>query len=163
MAFTSISTTDIEAGDPVTQELFDLVRTNENDLDSRVTTLEGSTLSAMPITLHGYNLHYVSNNTVLGTFKVPFDMNFTDNVLLKIATGISGTLDFDVLKASTLGGSYSSIFSTTPSISSTSANQSVSGTLNVTSATAGEFLQFKILTQQLGCVEFHFQLYIEVA
>ena len=78
MAFVPITTTIIEAGDPVTQDLWNTTRLNFDDHEARIVSLEGgSAVAYVPI-------FFISNGpyrglaplTQLDFWRVPFNIMF---------------------------------------------------------------------------------------
>lgn len=159
--FTEILEADIEAGDPVSQELWDKVRTNLNDLDDRVQLLESVSNKFDPLVVSVFDTHYYSSGRHVAYWRVPFDILLTQGRLVKVSAGSSGTLGFDVKRATSLGGSYTTVFSAIPQITSTSANQETTGTLSQTEIDEGDWLEFLVDSFQPTVDEFHFYLHYE--
>ena len=65
MAFTPINSSLISAGEPVRQELWTIAKDNFDDLDSRVTTTEGSLNAFLPIEFI-LNGQYSNYGTITG-------------------------------------------------------------------------------------------------
>lgn len=154
MAFTSITTGAIATGEPVTNATLDLVRTNLDDLDSRITNLDLSVANP-PIILavNGTYTNYVMNGLLKTTLN--FNLRVTGVYLLTDIAGSAGSTTID-LKYSRSGGAYTSILTTLPSLSYSAGNDKISslhGTAAVINTSqrdlqAGDLLRLDITSAQ---------------
>jgi hypothetical protein len=130
MAFSSISSLAIAVGSAIKRELWLKVKDNFDDLDSRVNSLETST-SKVPVMKFDVR-NAVSFSTLTGMYYWEADDNFTITsgfVRIFEKGSLTGTLEIDIKKSTTDldGPSFSSIFTTKPSINfATAANYDAS-------------------------------------
>jgi len=110
-----------------------------------------------------YGIATVPATALDGLTFFQFDAEIIDVWAFHIISGSSGTTELDV-KVATLGGSFASIFSTTPKFTSSAANNSwvdssgvvAPGTgvtapvLSITNVNAGQALRFDLLQKQGG-------------
>jgi hypothetical protein len=150
MPFTTIPTSIIESGDPVTQELFSTyIKADLDDLDSRVTSLEaGSAVAYMPIY---WNVKGpLKAKTDCGFVRIPFDITLLAVRLITQTAGSGGTttIDFQYKRGA---GSWTTVCGTKPSVTSTSDYTiSTNGTLSVTAILSGDLIRMNIDTVQTG-------------
>lgn len=138
MAFTSINSASIDVGDPLKKDLFDLIKANEDDLDSRVTALAtgavkvklideriiiGSTITTAQTAI--YDIEVIQNCTIIeGAIQI-----YTK------APSTTGSLTIDVkVNTSTNPTGFNSIFTVLPTlnIATCSDYQRATGTINGT-------------------------------
>lgn len=126
MAFTSLTTGEIAVGQPVSNETMDLIRTNLDDLDSRVQSLDLSSVQP-PIILavNGIYTNFVGNGILKTTLS--YNIRVTGVFLLIDNAGSASTTEIDI-KYSRSGGAYTSILSTLPAITYQGGNDSISST-----------------------------------
>mgnify|MGYP003650388659 CR=1 FL=1 len=100
MAFTTIPSTSLDVGDPVTKELLDLVKSNEDDLDSRVTAVEGSTGKVVifnEVIINAATLSAGGTVTGLDLYRAESNFNLTEAKVYIFAKGsLTGNLEMDV-------------------------------------------------------------------
>lgn len=163
MAYTAFSTADIEAGDPVSQELWDLTRTNFADHETRISTNEAALANQfLPIQFLIIGGHWKAGTTGLAFFRVQFDITLTDARLYLPQDGDSGTTTVDVEVSAAGGGSFTTIFSSKPSLASGGGDHSLDqGTLSTTDIDAGELLRLDLDAVQVGSGEIHLILAFE--
>jgi hypothetical protein len=118
MSYTTIPSTSIQVGKSVTKNLWDLVKGNLDDHETRITALS---VSAGPVVIFDEEILNVSTAlplTNIADFRAFAGMNITKaQIQIYTKDGITtGLLEYDLKKASTLGGTYTSIFTTKPAI-----------------------------------------------
>lgn len=151
MAFTAITTTEIEAGKANTNPLWEKVRLNFNDHESRLTTVENSTSSFLNIPFE------VQGRVKAATAILPIRINFNSSIssarLVVEDAGSAGTCEVD-LKYGAAGGPFTSIFSTRPTVAFGAGDLGISSNAVLTSnpylATAGNYLILDIISVQTG-------------
>jgi hypothetical protein len=122
MAFLPIDTNTIKVGDPITKDLWDLIKSNFDDHETRLNSLATSTVSIYVINGDIDFVGYSSLDPNIFHYKVRQDFSLDDfRVQLFTKQGItSGTLAFDLQKsvdtnnanfASILSGTFSFDFS----------------------------------------------------
>lgn len=155
MSYTSISASDLTPGKPVKAEVFDLVRTNLDDLDSRVSSVEAATVNIHPLEFNVFGKYHLRDAPqVLPVYvRAAFDLTITGCQILLFDDGTSGTLEIDIQKKSGVGA-FTSIFTTKPSIVSgsgdftLSTNAVLSG--SQTSCVAGDIFRLHITSNMAG-------------
>lgn len=131
MAFTPISENEIATGEPVSSSTATLVKENLDNLNSRVTTLEGGGSTVYPPIVLRVNGSYGESGDLAipatGLLKTTLNFNLTVTGVRLIVdqAGISGTTEID-LEYKRGAGSWTSVFSTKPSLSYTAGNDSTS-------------------------------------
>ena len=142
MAFVSIPSDDIATGKPTKQELFQTIKDNFDDHESRLTTVEGSVGSFFPIEflVNGRITSRGTQSEIL-TQRIPFNINILGARLQILDDITTGTLEVDLRTGATEPGA-TSIFSTRPSLSSTDSKYDVSTNqiLSTTTLNATELL-----------------------
>lgn len=152
MAFTAIDPNATLPGKAVTTDLFDLVRTNQNDHETRLLAAEASVLSFVPIRFPFFGR--VKDKTEADFFRFPFDADINQVRLIIAASdavGTAGTCEVDILHSTSITGTFTSIFSTRPSLGfgdgrAISTNQVQTSTPFV--VTAGDFIRVDIISTQ---------------
>lgn len=118
MSYTTIPTSMIQVGKAVKKELLDLIK---SDLDDHETRLNALSVGSGPVILFNEDIYNVSSTlTTTGVlyYKATANFNLTKaQIQIYTKDGISsGLLEVDLKKATTLGGTYTSIFTTKPSV-----------------------------------------------
>lgn len=119
MAYTTIDPNSIEVGDALKKELFDLIKSNEDDLDSRITTLS---VGAKKVELFKYMLlngSTFSTATGLDYYQAIETFTITSAEIRIFEKGsLTGSIEIDVKKSTTDmdSASFTSIFTTKPKI-----------------------------------------------
>lgn len=118
MAFSSLSSTLYDVGRAIKREIFSILKTNQDDLDNRISSLE---LGAAKVEIFNFPiLNFQSAPTLTGLTYVIADRDFTvveAKVVIYEKGSASGTLEIDVKKGTSLDdATFSSIFDTQPSL-----------------------------------------------
>lgn len=160
MAFSAISSAVIAVGSAIKKELWDKVKNNFDDLDSRLNVIE-STSTKIPI-IKFYVLNASSFSTATGLYYWESNDNFTITsayVQIFEKGSLTGTFAVDIEKSTTNlnSTSFSSIFTTQPSINLTTASDYAKSTNQVfdptkTAIVAGNYLRFDITSMPTGGV-----------
>lgn len=165
MPFVTIDPTLIEAGDPVTEDLFSTIKDNEDNLDSRVTALEGT--ASKIIVYNGIFCNASSAGSLTGLMfeRIPADFTITDAKVYIFTKGsLTGNLELDVRKSSSADfTSDSSIFSTKPKLDfSVASNYAESSNAVISSGgfTAGQYLRIDMTSLPAGGVLSKWGVYI---
>jgi hypothetical protein len=151
MAFTTIPSTIIESGDPVTQELWGTyVKDNQDDHETRITSLEGgSAVFYWPRRYEIFGPHVVGDGYVLE--RIPFNTTLLGCRLLVHNAGTSSSTTIDV-EYKRGAGSWTTVFSVKPSVASTDGDYGLStnGVLSTTALLSGDLLRINVDTVQSG-------------
>lgn len=127
MAFTALNTSEIATGEPVANTTQTKIKDNFDNLDGRVTTLEGGGSTVYPPIILNLNGSYHSMNGASGVLKTTcnFNLTVTGVRLLIDKAGSAGTTEVDI-QYKRGAGSWTSILSTNPSVVYTEGDDSIS-------------------------------------
>ena len=145
MAFVSISGTVIEAGDPVTQDLWTQTKDNLDDLNTRTTSLEGGSNVAYVHRYYQANGPLQTGTYIGGHERLPFNITVNAARLQVVTAGTSGSTEID-FKYKRGAGAWTSIFSTLPSVIFSDGDYTVS----TSSLLAGDLIRMDITAVQGG-------------
>lgn len=163
MAYTAITSTEIQASKAIKQELWQKVKDNFDNHETRIGTLEASLSNFRPIefVLVGY-LGDIGAKTDIMIDRVNFNITLNAARLIQQTAGSSGTTEVDVLYKRG-AGAFTSIFSTKPSLTSAAGNLAVStnAVLSTTALLAADFLRFDLTSVQVGAQGIVLQLEFE--
>jgi hypothetical protein len=160
MAFTSISSTSIEVGDALKKDLFDLIKGNEDDLNTRLTAVESSSKKIDVFKFLLLNGSSFSTVTGLAYFRAEDTFTITKAAIqIFEKNSLAGFLEIDILKSTTNlnSASFTSIFTTKPKITySTAADYDISTNQVLNSAminiVPGNYLRLDITIAPTGGV-----------
>lgn len=152
MAYTTIDPNSIEVGDALRKELFDLIKSNEDDLDARVTALS---VGAKKVEVFKYlllNGSSFSTATGLDYYQAIEAFTITNAEIRIFEKGsLTGSIEIDVKKSTTDmdTASFTTIFTTKPKIVLASASDYDTSTNQVfnsgqISMSAGDILRLDI-------------------
>jgi hypothetical protein len=163
MAFITIPNSTIETGDPVTQELFQKVKDNFDDHETRITTNAANSAAFDPVAFHVTGKYAsIGAKTDLMVYRAVFDFTILAARLVIWTAGTAGTTEVDVRLDD---GTPATIFSTRPSVAFGAGDRAVSSNavLSSTSVLAGEFLIFDQTAVQTKGDGYSLYLEIEAA
>lgn len=162
MAYSAFSSSEIAAGQPVKQELWQKVKDNFTDHETRISAVQTAVNTVQPIVFAIVGAYYSfgAGQTGVATIRVPYTLTLTDAKLFVVDAGSSGTLQCDVQKKSG-AGSFATIFSTSPSVAfgAGSYATSTNAALSVTAVSNGDFLRLDITTVMADNDEFYLYLF----
>lgn len=158
MAFSSLSSTLYAVGKPVIRALFNTLKTNQDDLNTRVLSVEAATNKIIFFNGTIYTAASFATATGLLFHRVESDIDVTDcKVALFDKGGISsGTIEVDVQKASSADFTSSvSIFTTKPSLdlsTASSYDESTNAVLSVSNKvlSEGDYIRIDITSLPTG-------------
>lgn len=107
MAFSAITTAQIQVGEPTKKELFQKTKDNFDDHETRILDLEGGATSTFPLAFVIKDSGSVYDAAAY--IRVPFDITVTSVVLMVLDAGTAGTLEIDV--TTNQGGPFSTVLS----------------------------------------------------
>lgn len=150
--FSSISSLAIAVGSAIKKELWDKVKNNFDDLNSRVNTLETVATKVPVIKFYVLNASSFSTATGLHYYESDIDFTITSAFIRIFEKGsLSGNLEIDIKKSTTDldGTSFVSIFTTKPKIDYSLASDYDASTNQVFDAgqinvAVGDFIRFDI-------------------
>ncbi len=139
----------IIVGDPVKKDNYDKLKNNSINHETRIAALEVGAASIVIIDTNIHNLgQYVNSSSTLEGmihYQAKQDVTLSGAIISDLTGAASGTFEFDILKATAIGGVYTTVFSTLPSLTADgSAKESINAAFSVTSVSAGDWLRFDI-------------------
>lgn len=166
MAYSAVSKPNV--GDAVKKEVADGLIDNQADFDTRISSLEGSASKIVVFDSTIYNASTASSLTGIIFFRAASAFSLTAAVVsIYDTTGLSlsGTLSFDVQKASSPDFSSStSVFTTKPSLTSftsyTESSNAVFKTDGTEDIAADDFLRLDISSLPTGDVLPRIQVHV---
>lgn len=155
MSFSAITTGQIAAGEPISQDLLTKVKDNFDDHESRISGLASALAAFRPLTFHVTGEFYRAGVQSLLLFhRINFDCTLSAGRLVLLRPGSSGTLTVDVLLKRG-AGAWNSIFTVKPSIVGPgSAYDVANGTLGTVALLNGDLLGLSIDSAMVGCKGF---------
>lgn len=152
MAFITLTSADLVAGEPTKQEIFTRIKDNLDDLDSRLTVAESSTNLYRPIAFDVIGLY--GDNIVKDGLMfeiVRFDITVLNVLLFIHDAGSTGSTTIDVEYKRGVGA-FTSILSSPLSVAAGSGDYAVgTGTLSTTALLTGDILRLNVdAVQTLG-------------
>lgn len=169
MAYVVIPSSQTDPGQPIKAELMDTIRLNLDDHEARIQDVEASSAAGQVLVYEVYDLWYQRSFTKLtGVSYWIFRSNYKINgaFLIKYEDGISGTLEADLLVSTNFGGSFSSIYSTRPSITQAAPSFTPSSNQILTSTpflvSTNDILRLDITSKLFGCKQFQLVIDLEV-
>lgn len=130
MSFTPIDSSILDVGDPLKKDLFDLIRANEIDLNTRMSAQEVKSAKVPFMKFYLLNASSFSTATALVYYEADQNFTITDAFIRIFEKGtLTGTIEIDIKKSTTdlNSTSFTSIFTTKPSITlSTAADYAAS-------------------------------------
>lgn len=165
MPFTSLSTKSV--GDPVTAEDYNLIKTNFDDHESRMSQQEAVNKKIIVFNFPVLNASSASTLTGLTLWRSPLGFTLIDCKLAIFDVGsLTGTLEADIKKSVDLNpANFASVFTTRPSIDfSTAANydESSNAVFDVLASDLieGDYLRFDVTSMPTSGVLGKFIIYL---
>jgi hypothetical protein len=158
--FTPLTSAEIAAGKPTKQEIFQKLLDDLNDLDTRLTTVEGVTNVFPPIVFEvtGPVPPVVVKNALM-EYRMPLQANILAVRVFVETAGTAGTLQIDIKKKAP-GGTFATVLSAPISAAYTTGNEYlVSGTVSAAAVSVGDIVALDVTGIQTSMSTFH--VYIE--
>lgn len=160
MAFTTLSQALIAVGKPILKSIFQTLKDNQDELNTRVTSVEGSASKARFFSENVLGASSFTSVTGLAQIRIDASIDVTD-ILVSIkddTTAItSGTLEIDIVKATGPGDGADfstsvSLLTTRPSIDFSTASdydESSNQVINATNAALieGDYIQLNVTSK----------------
>jgi hypothetical protein len=161
---------EIEAGDPVKEELFQKIKDNQDYFNTQIDALQQTAIVDMfNIKFSGsINQYTVTQlNSRVPVFKCPVDGTIVSFTVTLLTASTSGTLELEIDKSVDDGVNWTNLLSSPVQVT-TSTVGSLSGSVNWTSPAAQDFVQgdlhrVRVTGLQVNQGEFHVAIYSEVA
>jgi len=152
VAFITLSAADLVAGEPTKQEIFTQIKDNEDNLDSRLTVVEGSTNLYRPIQFDVLGLYgdgIVQDGLMFDLVR--FDITVTNVLLFIHDAGTAGSTTIDVEYKRGVGA-FTSILSSPLSVAFGTGDYAIgTETLSTTALLTGDILRLNVdAVQTLG-------------
>lgn len=165
MSFTSIPSSSINVGKSLKKETFDLIKSNFDDHEARLNVLS---IGSGPVEIFNDDFYNVSTSLPLTSVflkRIAASIQVTKaQIQIYGKDGIiTGTLEYDIKKSSTLNGTYTSIFTTKPYINyaSDAAYASRDGVFNAGQAVSqNDYLRIDFTNVPTGVIsKVHIMIY----
>lgn len=149
MSFVVINSSEIEAGDPVTQELFTKVKDSLDNHETRILSVEAASQSIFPIKFEVISAYASPATTGVIYERIFQNITLTSGKIFVVDAGVSGTTEIDI-KYKRGVGAFTSIFSVAPSVAFGLGDNylSTNGVLSTTAILSGDILRLDITTGQ---------------
>jgi len=165
MAFTTLSTSLADVGEPVKKELMLGLINNSSDHETRISQLETSVNTTVPLEFSLYGAYSRLAVPSEGIFfqRIPFDMTLVGGILQIFDAGTSGTTEIDIQISTDGGSSFGTIFSTKPSVLFSAGDFALSSNavFSVTLPDLGDILRLDLTSRQSAANSFTFALSFE--
>lgn len=170
MAYTPITPSDITAGKAAKEEIFSLIRSNQESFNTDIEALkQTSILDVFNIRFSGEINQYTTTqiNDQIAIFKAPVGATFTSFVMTLLSASTSGTLEMQLDKSINNGIGWTALLSSAVQLTGTTVG-SISGTVNWVDTPSQTFAQndlirLRITGLQTGQGSFHTSIYGELS
>lgn len=160
MSYTSISSSSIEVGDALKKELFDLIKGDLDDHETRLNSVEATVKKIDVFKFLLLNGSSFSTATGLAYYRAEDDFTLTKGAIQIFEKGsLAGFLEIDIKKSTTDldGASFSSVYTTKPKITYSTASNYDESTNQVFDVSAidiqaGDYLRLDITIAPTGGV-----------
>jgi hypothetical protein len=165
MAFTAITSSEIEAGKPVRNDTATKIKDNFDDHESRIGVIEtglGTTYPPMLLTMYG-NYHRYRNGSTIYPIRstTNFDITVTGVRLIIFTAGSSGTTTVNV-EYKRGGGAWTPILSTPASVAFGAGDNAVSSNAVIDTANdnleAGDLIRVSLSSSQTDGIGFQVRI-----
>lgn len=161
MSFTALTTSQIQVGEPVAQELFQKTKDNFDDHETRISANEAAINVYRDDFFHVFGDSYWVHAPIDGvlTSRLNFAISVLSARLYVVDAGSSGTLLIDV-EYKRGAGAWTSIYATQPSVAfgagdlAVDSNGVLSNDVISNGLSLGDYLRLNIDTGQVGNKEF---------
>ncbi len=169
MAYNPLDLADIEAGKPVKEELWDTVRENQEDANTRLIAVEQtSKIDVFDFKVVGSIEQYTATEVTTGmpVFKAPLDAQMVSFVVTLLAASTSGNLEVEIDKSTDNGINWTPLLTTPVTVTGTTIG-SISGSVDWVDVPSQSFdqndlLRLRVTGVQADQGEFHISIYAEL-
>ncbi|MGL4790924.1 MAG: hypothetical protein ACRCW1_05885 [Anaerotignaceae bacterium] len=170
MPYSSIPPAWIEAGKPTKEEIFDLIRSNQESFNTDIEALkQTSRIDILDFNVSGFIEDYTQTeiDQIMPIFRAPVDATITQVLITLLSASTSGALQLQIEKSTDNGINWTPLLSTPVEITGTTVG-SISGAVSFTSVAAQSFdendlLRVKVEGLQVNQGNFHVSIYGELA
>jgi len=167
MAYSAITSTEIQVGKPVTENLFTKVKDNFISHEDRLVLLEAANSKIIVFDFPVLNAASATTFTGITYYRVPFAFTLTNcKVIIYEKGSLGGTLEIDVKKNTSLDDTgMTSVFTTKPKITYASASDYDESSNAVFDAgeqdvVEGDYLRLDVTSLPTGGVIGKFNVYL---
>jgi len=145
----------VVVGDPVKKDDYDKLKGNSIDHETRVSALEvgAATIIIFKSQISNLSQYVNSTSTLTALFRYQAEQALTlsSAVLTDTEGATSGTFEFEIKKSTTIGGTYTTVFSTLPSLTADgSPKESSNAAFSTTAVAAGDWLELSVTSVAVG-------------
>lgn len=170
MAYTPLDLTDIQAGKPVKEELWDTVKSNQDDFNTRITATEQtSKIDIFDIRFTGNTDQYSASEIGdrIPVFKAPVSAQIVSFVVTLLEVSTSGNLEIEIDKSTDNGVNWTPLLNNPVTVTGTTVG-SISGTVDWVDVPSQSFAQNDLLRIRVTGVQvdqgsFHVSIYGELS
>lgn len=170
MAYVPLNATDIQAGKPVKEELFDTIRDNQDDFNTRITATEQtSKIDIFDIGYTGEISQYSAGEIGARTpiFKAPLAAQMVSFIVTLVEASTSGNLEVEIDRSTDNGINWTPLLNNPVTVSGTTVG-SISGTVDWVDVPSQSFaqnnlLRIRITGTQVDQGAFHVSVYGELS
>lgn len=170
MAYTALNTSDIEAGKPVKEELWQTVRDNQESFNTDIEALkQTSQVDIIDVKVTGKPEDYSAAelSARMPTYKSPVDLTITSIIITLLTASTSGTLEIEIDKSTDNGVNWTPQLSSSVDLTGTTVG-SVSGAVVFASPALqdlaqNDLMRVRITGVQVDQGQFHLSIYGEVS
>jgi len=170
MPYSAIPASWIEAGKPTKEEIFDLIKSNQESFNTDIEGLKQTArIDILDFNVVGDIESYddLEINQMMPIFRAPVNASITQVLICLLTPSTSGTLEIQIEKSIDNGINWSPLLSTPVAVTGTTIG-SISGAVNFTSPAAQDFnendlLRVSIENVQVNQGNFHLSIYGELA
>ena len=151
MAFTTIATGLIATGEPTTNTLMTVIKDDLDDINGRLSTVEGAANVYTPMFFTVYGNGQVKDG--LSIWRVPFNITILGArfYIFETQGTVAGSLTIDIEKK-VGAAAFVTVLSSVITTSSGTLNAMNSGTVLVNTALAGDFIRLNQDAVMTGCL-----------
>lgn len=170
MPYSAIPPAWIEAGKPTKEELFDLIRSNQESFNNDIEALkQTSRIDILDFNVVGDVESYTEAeiDSVMPIFRAPVNATITQVLITLLTASTSGTLEIQLEKSTDNGINWSPLLSTPVTVTGTTVG-SISGAVSFVSVAAQSFnendmIRISVEGLQVNQGNFHVSIYGEVS
>jgi len=170
MPYSAIPAAWIEAGKPTKEELFDLIRSNQESFNTDIEALKQTArIDILDFNVCGAVESYseAEIDSVMPIFRAPVDATITQVLITLLTASTSGTIELQIEKSIDNGVNWTPLLSTPVTVTGVTVG-SISGAVSFTSVAAQSFnendlLRVSVEGLQVDQGNFHCSIYGELA
>lgn len=170
MAYDPLLASEIAAGEPTKEELFTKIKNNQDQFDSDIQLLQGtSKIDVFDFKVNGFIDSYSTTeiDERMPVFKAPVSATFVSFVVTLLTASTSGTLEVEIDRSDDNGINWTPLLNTPVELTGTTVG-SISGSVDWVDVPSQSFSQndlmrIRITGVQAGQGDFHVSVYAELS